>query len=89
MEKLVSRVVAIRSEESRMDSLSDPAALSGLDENDPKSVARWMKKMGREMGDDMGEDFEEEIDRAAEDAGGADDEGGPGQGESGGAGDDL
>ncbi len=89
MEKLVSRIAAIRSEESRMDSLSDPAALSGLDENDPKSVARWMKKMGREMGDDMGEDFEEEIDRAAEDAGGADDEGGPGQGESGGAGDDL
>jgi len=76
MEKLVSRVATIRSEDSRMESLSDPAALSGLDESDPASVARWAKKMGREMGEDLGEDFEEEIDRAAEDAGGGRDEGG-------------
>jgi putative FmdB family regulatory protein len=68
MEKLVSRVAMLRSEESRMDNLADPSKLSGLDENDPASVARWMKKMGREMGDELGEDFEEEIDRAAEDA---------------------
>ena len=89
MEKLVSRIATIRSEESRMDRLSDPAALSGLDANDPASAARWMKKMGREMGDDLGDDFEEEIDRAAEDAGGDESEGGPGLGESGGGGDDL
>jgi putative FmdB family regulatory protein len=68
MEKLVSRVAMLRSEESRMENLADPSKLSGLDENDPASVARWMKKMGGEMGDELGEDFEEEIDRAAEDA---------------------
>ena len=83
-EKLVSRVVTLRSEESRMESLSDPAALSGLDENDPGSVARWMKKMGREMGGDLGEDFEAEVDRAAEDAGGGNEEDG-GIGDGGGA----
>jgi putative FmdB family regulatory protein len=69
MEKLVSRVAMLRSEESRLDSLADPSKLGGLDENDPKSVARWMKKMGREMGDDLGEDFEQEVDQAAEEAG--------------------
>ena len=69
MEKLVSRVAMLRSEESRLDSLADPSQLGGLDENDPKSVARWMKKMGREMGEDLGEDFEQEVDQAAEEAG--------------------
>jgi putative FmdB family regulatory protein len=64
VKKLVSRVAVHRSEESRMESLADPARLGGLDENDPGSVARWMKKMGREMGEDLGDDFEGEIDRA-------------------------
>jgi putative FmdB family regulatory protein len=87
MEKLVSRVAMLRSEESRMESLADPAGLSGLDEDDPASVSRWMKKMGREMGEDLGEDFEEEMDRAVEEAeGGGDDAGGE---SGGGSPDDL
>jgi putative FmdB family regulatory protein len=81
--KLVSRVAFLRSEESRLAGLADPASLAGLDENDPKSVARWMKKMGKEMGEEAGDDFDAEIDRAVEDmeqeGGGAEDgAGGPG-----------
>jgi putative FmdB family regulatory protein len=64
MTKLVSRVAVKRSEESRLESLADPSSLSGLDESDPKSVARWMKKMGQEMGEETGEDFDEEVDKA-------------------------
>ncbi len=79
LDKLVSRVAIGRSEESRMDSLADPSSLAGLDENDPKSMARWMKKMGREMGEDAGEDFEQDIDQAMSEAGG-----GPGGDEGGG-----
>lgn len=46
-----------------MESLGDPSALSGIDENDPKSVARWMRKMGKEMGEDVGgEDVDQMID---------------------------
>ncbi len=80
--KLVSRVAVLRSEESRLENLADPAALSGLDENDPKSVARWMKKMGREMGDEAGEGFDEEVDRAVDEMGkeGAGEEGAGGPG---------
>jgi putative FmdB family regulatory protein len=68
LEKLVSRVAFSRSEERRLDSLADPSKLSGLDEKDPKSVARWMKKMGKEMGEDIGEDFDQSIDEAMEEA---------------------
>jgi putative FmdB family regulatory protein len=66
--KLVSRVAIRKSEASRLEGLADPAALAGLDENDPKSVARWMKKMGREMGEEAGEDFDQEVDKAMEEA---------------------
>jgi putative FmdB family regulatory protein len=79
LEKLVSRVAVARSEESRMESLADPSKLSGLDEDDPKSVARWMKRMGKEMGEDAGEDFDESIDEAMEEAG-SDDGGEVGEG---------
>jgi len=68
MTKLVSRVAVRRSEESRLEGLADPSSLVGLDENDPKSVAKWMKKMGREMGEETGEDFDEEVDKAMEEA---------------------
>jgi putative FmdB family regulatory protein len=68
MTKLVSRVAVRRSEESRLESLADPSALSGLDENDPKGVAKWMKRMGREMGEEAGEDFDAEVDQAMEEA---------------------
>jgi len=68
LEKLVSRVAVSRSEESRLESLADPSKLAGLDENDPKSLARWMKKMGKEVGEDMGEDFDQSVEEAMEEA---------------------
>lgn len=71
-ERLLSRFAMPRSEEARLNALADPSALSGLDENDPRSTARWMRKMGREMGEEAGgEDFDEMMDEmeAGEDAG--------------------
>jgi len=61
--RLISRVAVARSEESRLDDLADPSSLAGLDENDPKSMARWMRKMSREMGEDVGPEFDEVVDR--------------------------
>jgi putative FmdB family regulatory protein len=61
--RLLSRFTTARSEESRLDSLADPSNLAGLDENDPRSMARWMRKMGKEMGDEFGgEDFDAMVD---------------------------
>ena len=61
--KLVSRFATPRSEEARLDRLSDPASFARVDENDPKSVAQWMKKMGGEMGENVGEDFGQAIEK--------------------------
>lgn len=61
LEKLYSRVATPRSEESRLESMADPAAMSGLDENDPASMARWMKRMGKEMGEDFGDDLDQAL----------------------------
>jgi putative FmdB family regulatory protein len=64
MSRLISRIARVRSEESRLESLADPSKLSGLDENDPASMARWMKRMGKELGEDMGEDFDAMVEEA-------------------------
>jgi putative FmdB family regulatory protein len=58
LEKLFSRFATPRSEEARMEALADPSAMSGFDENDPASMERWMKKMGKELGEDAGEEFD-------------------------------
>lgn len=61
--RLISRVAVLRSEKSRLDDLADPAALSGLDEDDPKSLARFMRKMANDSGEDLGSEFEEVVNR--------------------------
>lgn len=66
MTKLISRVARVRSEESRLESLADPSKFGDLDEKDPASMARWMKRMGKELGEDMGEDFGSLVDEAME-----------------------
>jgi len=60
----MSRFATIKSEDARLESLADAANFGDVDENDPASVARLMKKMGREMGDDLGDDFDEVVDEA-------------------------
>jgi len=64
--RLVSRVRVVRSEDSRMEDMADPSAWGDFDENDPKSMGRFMRKMVNEMGDeagDLGSEFDEVIDR--------------------------
>jgi len=56
-------VAVVRSEEARLEALADPSNLAGLDENDPRSIARWMKRMSAEIGEDLGDEFNEVIDR--------------------------
>src|SRR5512136_474156 len=63
LSRLVSRVRALRSEESRIDGLADDSMLSGLDENDPKSMGRMLRKMARETGEDMPPEFDEAMGR--------------------------
>ncbi|MEW5982734.1 MAG: zinc ribbon domain-containing protein [Acidobacteriota bacterium] len=84
LERLWSRFASPKSEDARLESMADPSALAGLDESDPRSVARFMKKMGREMGEDFGEDIEQAMEE--EMAGGGD---GAGDGGTSSSSDDL
>jgi putative FmdB family regulatory protein len=87
--RLLSRFSTVRSEDDRLDSLADPGQLGDLNENDPRSVARWMKKMGGELGDDVGEDWDQMVDEAVEQEATGDDAETIGEGGAGEAADDL
>ena len=63
LSRLVTRFAVMRSEDSRLEDLADSAALGDVDENDPRSVARWARRMGQEFGEDLGSDFEEMVDQ--------------------------
>jgi len=70
--KLLHRVAIMKSEEARLESLMDPTHLSGLDENDPVGMAKWMKRMGKEMGDDFDDtEIDQIIEETAHEAEGA------------------
>ena len=70
--RLMSRFATVKSEDARLDSLSDPSSFGDLDENDPSSIARFTKRMGEEMGEDLGDD----VDAAMEEAMAEGDDGG-------------
>ena len=62
--RVMSRFVTVKSEDARLESMADAGSFGDVDENDPASVARFMKKMGKEFGDDLGDDFESAVDEA-------------------------
>lgn len=63
LSRLVSRVAVLRSEESRLDDMADPSTFGDVDEDDPRSVGRWMRRMSEEMGEPADAEFSEVIDR--------------------------
>jgi hypothetical protein len=61
---LFSRFAVGRSSRSEGEEVYDfDKMMSGLDEDDPKSMARWARKMGQEMGEDLGPEFDEAMGR--------------------------
>jgi len=72
--RLMSRFATPKSEAARLDALAGASSAGDLDEDDPASVARFMKRMSRELGDDLGDDLESAVDEALDEseAGGAD-----------------
>jgi putative FmdB family regulatory protein len=64
VDRIMSRFAAPKSEEARLESLADPSKLGDVDENDPQSMARFMKKMGKEMGEDFGDDFDQALEES-------------------------
>ena len=63
LRRRIGRIAIAKSEDARMDSLADESMLGALDEDDPRSLGRFMRKMSREMGEDLGDEFNEVVDR--------------------------
>jgi hypothetical protein len=41
----------------------DESSLDGVDESDPRSVAKWVRKMSRQMGEPLDSDMEADLER--------------------------
>jgi len=63
VQRLINRVALGKSEESRMDAMDPEKMMAGLDEDDPRSMGRFMRQMSQEMGEDMGDEFNEVVGR--------------------------
>jgi putative FmdB family regulatory protein len=61
VKKRVSRVSLPRGEERMMEKLLDPSRFSDLDENNPSSIERAVRRMGKDLGEELGGDFKESL----------------------------
>ena len=59
--RLFSRVAVHRSSNSGAG--FDEASLGDVDENDPRSVAKWVRKMSRQMGEPLDSNMEADLER--------------------------
>jgi putative FmdB family regulatory protein len=58
--RLISRVAVLRSGDGGD---FDESSLADVDENDPRSMARWVRQMSRQMGEPLDAEMEAEIER--------------------------
>ncbi len=63
LRRLVSKVALLKSEESRLDNLADPSLMSGLESEDPRALAGFMRRMSDEMGEPLDAEMHEVISR--------------------------
>lgn len=59
LDRLPSAPARVRSSAARFDAVADP---TGVDESDPRAVARWMRDLGSELAPDAGDDFGAVVD---------------------------
>jgi putative FmdB family regulatory protein len=90
LRRLVSRVAVLKSEESRLENMADDSYMAGLENEDPRALASFMRKMSDEMGEPMDSEMNEVVQRlergespeaieeSMPDLGGGPGEGGPG-----------
>ncbi len=62
MSRLFSRVAVLRSDDDPFSGL-DESSLADVDENDPRSMARWVRGMSRQMGEPLDSETESELER--------------------------
>lgn len=63
LHRLMSRVAVMKSEESRLENMADPSMMAGLENEDPRALAGFMRRMSNEMGEPLDAEMTEMIDR--------------------------
>ena len=64
LRRLMSRLRVLRSEENRIESMAEDSSLiSGLEQEDPRALAHFMRKTSDEMGEPLDEEMTEVVDR--------------------------
>lgn len=59
--RIMSRVAVLRANEDLSSDL--PPGLDEVDENDPRSIARWVRRMSRQMDEPLEPQMEAELER--------------------------
>lgn len=62
VQRRIGRIRVARSDGSRLESMADPSALEGL-EDDPRALGRMMRQMSHEVGEEMPPEFDEVVGR--------------------------
>jgi len=63
MKRRIGRIAIAKGEAARINTLADKALAAGTDENDPRTIGRFMRQMSQDMGEDLGAEFNEVSDR--------------------------
>jgi putative FmdB family regulatory protein len=61
--RLISRVAVLRSEDDIFQGLAEDVSLDEVDESDPRSMARFIRRMSRQMGEPLDAEMEAELER--------------------------
>ncbi len=61
--RLISRVAVLRSEDDIFQGLAEDASLDEVDESDPKSMARFIRRMSQRLGEPLDAEMEAELER--------------------------
>ncbi|MEZ4859981.1 MAG: zinc ribbon domain-containing protein [Caldilineaceae bacterium] len=63
LHRLVSRVAVLKSEESRLETMADSSLMAGLENEDPRALASFMRQMSNETGEPLDAEMNEVIGR--------------------------
>ena len=62
LSRMMSRVAVLRSD-GDMPGGFDESSLGDVDENDPRSMAKWIRKMSNDMGEPLDSEMENDLER--------------------------
>ena len=63
LSRLISRVAVVRGEDDLAEGMADDSSLADVDERDPRSIARWVRRMSGKVGEPLDAEMEADLER--------------------------